>query len=204
MSQPLTKREQEVLDIIKNTIKEKKYPPSVREIGKKAGLRSSSTVHNYLRRLEEKQYIRRDPTKPRAIEVLEMEHNRYRNLNWVPVLGRVAAGEPILAVENREAYFPLPADFAGDGEFYMLTIKGDSMIEAGIFEGDLVIVKKASMADNGEIVVALVEDEATVKRFFKEKDHVRLQPENSSMEPIYVRDVTILGRVVGLLRKIEN
>ncbi len=200
----LSSREQAILDVIKESVSEKGYPPSVREIGKKTGLSSSSTVHGYLCRLEEKQYIRRDPTKPRAIEVLGMDHSiRHQNINWVPVLGKVAAGLPVLASENRESYFPLPTDFTGDdGEFYMLSIKGDSMIEAGIFEDNLVIVKKAQTANNGDIVVALIEDEATLKRFIREKNHIQLQPENSSMEPIITRDVTILGKVIGLLRQI--
>lgn len=200
----LSSREQAILDVIKESVSEKGYPPSVREIGKKTGLRSSSTVHSYLRRLEEKQYIRRDPTKPRAIEVLGMDHDiRHQNINWVPILGKVAAGLPVFASENRESYFPLPADFTGDdGEFYILTVKGDSMIEAGIFEGDLVIVKKAQTANNGDIVVALIEEEATVKRFIREDNYIRLQPENSSMEPIITRDAAILGKTIGLLRKI--
>jgi len=203
MSEKLTPREEAILNVIKESIHRKGYPPSVREIGQKVGLRSSSTVHSYLKRLEEKGTIRRDPTKPRAIEVLGRDPREHpANFNWIPVLGRVAAGLPLLAVENRETFFPLPSDFTGPGEFFMLTVKGESMIEMGIFEGDLVIVRKQSTADSGDIVVALLEDEATVKRFFKEKDHIRLQPENRNMAPIITRDVKILGKVIGLLRKI--
>lgn len=202
MSKELTPREEAILNVIKETIHKKGYPPSVREIGQKVGLRSSSTVHSYLRRLEEKEMIRRDPAKPRAIEVLGMPNEPSEKINWVPVVGRVAAGYPLLAVENREGFFPLPSDFIGEGEFFILRVKGESMIDAGIFDGDLVIVRKQSSADNGDIVVALLEDEATVKRFFKEKDHVKLKPENKNMAPIIIRDVIILGKVIGLLRKL--
>lgn len=199
----LTPREEEVLKVIKDSIASKGYPPSVREIGQKVGLSSSSTVHSYLRRLEEKGVIRRDPTKPRAIEILQKEElNPQEKLNWIPVLGRVAAGLPLLAVENNEGFFPLPTGFTGEGEFFMLQVKGDSMIEVGIFEGDLVLVRKQPSADNGDIVVALLEDEATVKRFFKEKDHVRLQPENKNMAPILTQEAKIVGKVIGLVRKL--
>ncbi len=202
MPEELTSREEAILRVIKESVHQKGYPPSVREIGQKVGLRSSSTVHSYLRRLEEKGVIRRDPTKPRAIEVLGSESREQPGtFNWVPVLGRVAAGAPVLAVENREAFFPLPIEFTGQGEFFMLTVKGESMIDVGIFDGDLVIVKKQATAINGEIVVALLEDESTVKRFIKEKDHIKLKPENKNMTPIITREAKILGKVVGLLRK---
>jgi repressor LexA len=202
MSSKLTSREDAILTVIKESILQKGYPPSVREIGQKVGLSSSSTVHNYLKRLEDKGVIRRDPTKPRAIEVLGMEpREQPTTFNWVPVLGRVAAGLPVLAVENREAFFPLPVDFTGHGEFFMLTVKGESMIDVGIFDGDLVIVRKQSTANNGDIVVALLEDESTVKRFYKEKDYIKLKPENKNMAPIITRDATILGTVIGLLRR---
>jgi len=202
MSSKLTPREDAILNVIKESILQKGYPPSVREIGQKVGLSSSSTVHNYLKRLEEKGVIRRDPTKPRAIEVLGMEpREQPATFNWVPVLGRVAAGLPVLAVENREAFFPLPVDFTGQGEFFMLTVKGESMIDVGIFDGDLVIVRKQSTANNGDIVVALLEDESTVKRFYKEKDYIKLKPENKNMAPIITRNATILGTVIGLLRR---
>lgn len=203
MPETLTPREEAILNVIKEAIQKKGYPPSVREIGQKVGLRSSSTVHSYLKRLEEKEVIRRDPTKPRAIEVLGIKpREQTASFTWIPVLGRVAAGSPLLAVENRESFFPLPSDFTGEGEFFMLTVKGESMIDVGIFEDDLVIVRKQPTADNGDIVVALLEDKATVKRFFKEKDHIRLQPENQHMAPIVTRNIKILGKVIGLLRKL--
>ena len=199
----LTSREAAILTVIKKNVRQKGYPPSVREIGLSVGLSSSSTVHGYLKRLEEKGYLRRDPTKPRAIEVLDEMTGGGYNLIGVPVLGRVAAGVPLLAVENREDVFPLPANFTGEGDFFMLTVQGDSMIEAGILEDDMVVVRRQSDADNGDIVVALLEDEATVKRFFKEDGRVRLQPENSRLEPIYTSDVLVLGKVTGLVRKIH-
>ena len=199
----LTSREAAILTVIKKNIRQKGYPPSVREIGLIVGLSSSSTVHGYLKRLEEKGYLRRDPTKPRAIEVLDEVVNANYNVIGIPVLGRVAAGVPLLAVENREDIFPLPADFTGDGEFFILTVRGDSMIEAGMLEDDLVVVRRQPDADNGDIIVALLEDEATVKRFFRENGRIRLQPENSRLEPIYTRDIQILGKVIGLVRKIH-
>lgn len=197
----LTPKQAAILEVIKKNIRQKGYPPSVREIGKAVGLSSSSTVHGYLRKLEEKGYIRRDATKPRAMEVLDdlaKEKTEYIN---VPLLGRVAAGMPLLAVENKEDVFPLPIHFTGTGDFFMLTVRGDSMIEAGILNGDMVVVRRQNDADNGEIVVALMEEEATVKRLFKEDRRVRLQPENKLMDPIYTTDAQILGKVVGLVRK---
>jgi len=187
------------------------YPPSVREIGAAVGLASSSTVHAHLRKLEEQGYIRRDPTKPRAIEVLHADDDTYssarayaRPIINVPIVGQVTAGEPILAVENIEEYFPVPSDLVGDSEVFMLRIKGDSMIEAGIFDRDYVLVEKTSTAKNGDIVVALVgDDEATVKRFFHEGTHIRLQPENSAMAPMILHDVMIVGKVIGLFRSIK-
>lgn len=201
MNKKLNQREEEILKFIKHNIQSRGYPPSVREIGQAVGLKSSSTVHNYLCKLEEKEYIRRDPAKPRAMEVLDEENSQFQEMIMVPVLGRVAAGVPLLAVENREDVFPLPADFAGRGEFFMLRVKGDSMIEAGILEGDLVLVRRQPDAENGAIVVALLEEEATIKRFYRENDHIRLQPENYRLSPILVKDVKILGKVVGLVRK---
>lgn len=201
MTVELTPREAAILSFIKENIKQKGYPPSVREIGESVGLRSSSTVHSYLKRLEEKGLLRRDPVKPRAIEVLDPYRVKENGLAYVPVLGRVAAGTPVLAVENQSDVFPLPASFTGEGEFFMLTVKGESMIEAGILEGDLLIVRKQETATNGDIVVALIDEEATVKRFYKENDHIRLQPENRFLKPILVREVTILGKVIGLIRK---
>lgn len=201
MEADLTSKQAEILKVIKDNIRQKGYPPSVREIGQAVGLSSSSTVHGYLRKLEKKGYLRRDPTKPRAIEVLDPEGERMECVN-VPLLGRVAAGLPLLAVENKEDLFPLPAHFTGAGEFFMLKVQGDSMIEAGILNGDMVVVRQQHDANNGDIVVALLEDEATVKRLFKEKDRARLQPENRAMEPIYTKELQVLGKVIGLVRKI--
>lgn len=207
MKPKLSPREEAIVNAIKEHIRINGYPPSVREIGQAVKLSSSSTVHSYLRRLEKKGLLRRDPTKPRALELLQQDGNRIMQpelpeFNIVPILGRVAAGEPILAVESYEDTFPLPLDFTGPGDFFLLTVKGDSMIEAGILEDDLVLVRRQSTAQNGNIVVALLEDEATVKRFYLEPGHVRLQPENSLLKPIYTQDVTILGKVVGLIRKL--
>ncbi|MHB9146224.1 MAG: transcriptional repressor LexA [Symbiobacteriia bacterium] len=204
MGDGLTDRQLEILDYIKEQIRQKGYPPSVREIGEAVGLSSSSTVHGHLSRLEEKGFIRRDPTKPRAIEITEGDFylTRHRTVN-VPLVGRVTAGAPILAVENLEDSFPLPFELIRDEDVFMLAVRGESMIEAGILDGDFVIVRRQSAAHNGDIVVALVGDEeATVKRFFHEKDHIRLQPENSTMEPIISQDVTILGKVVALFRRL--
>lgn len=201
MEADLTLKQAEILKVIKDNLRQKGYPPSVREIGQAVGLSSSSTVHGYLRKLEKMGYLRRDPTKPRAIEVLDPEGEKVECIN-VPLVGRVAAGLPLLAVENKEEVFPLPANFTGTGEFFMLKVQGESMIEAGILNGDMVVVRQQHDANNGDIVVALLEDEATVKRFFKEKDMVRLQPENRAMEPIYAKELQVLGKVIGLVRKI--
>ncbi|MEL3974694.1 transcriptional repressor LexA [Rossellomorea oryzaecorticis] len=203
----LSKRQQDILQYIKMSVKEKGYPPSVREIGEAVGLASSSTVHGHLARLESKGLIRRDPTKPRAIEILDLEEDsipRQKVVN-VPLIGKVTAGQPITAVENVEEFFPLPERLApSDEQVFMLEIMGDSMIEAGILDGDFVIVRQQQTANNGDIVVAMTEeDEATVKRFFKEKDFVRLQPENSSMSPIILRNVSILGKVIGVYRQVH-
>ncbi|HBE06559.1 MAG TPA: repressor LexA [Firmicutes bacterium] len=199
----LTARQQEILDFIRKEVREKGYPPSVREIGEAVNLSSSSTVHSHLERLEKLGYIRRDPTKPRAIEILSESSTAPAPVINVPLIGRVAAGSPILAEQNVEDIYPLPKDFVLYEDAFMLKVRGDSMIETGIFDGDLVVVRRTTDARNGEIVVALVGEEATVKRFFREKDCIRLQPENSAMEPIMVKDVTILGKVTGLLRKIH-
>jgi repressor LexA len=204
----LSKRQQDILEFIKDEVKLKGYPPSVREIGEAVGLASSSTVHGHLARLESKGLIRRDPTKPRAIEILEMDDTsnipKSKVVN-VPVVGKVTAGLPITAIENVEEYFPLPERLAPDEEnVFMLEIMGESMIEAGILDGDYVIVRQQQSANNGDIVVAMTEeDEATVKRFFKEKDYIRLQPENSTMEPIILRNISILGKVIGVYRHIH-
>lgn len=198
----LTPRELAIIEFIKNNLRAKGYPPSVREIGQSVGLKSSSTVHGYLRRLEEKGLLRRDPTKPRALELLDSRDRPVsEETRLVPLLGRVAAGQPILAVENKDSMLPLPAGFFGEGDLFMLTVRGDSMIEAGIHQDDMVVVRQQPVANNGDIVVALLEEEATVKRFFRENGHIRLQPENRLLEPIITTDVTILGKVVGLLRK---
>ncbi|WP_318615326.1 transcriptional repressor LexA [Sporosarcina sp. YIM B06819] len=203
----ISKRQEDILAFIKEEVKKKGYPPSVREIGEAVGLASSSTVHGHLARLESKGFIRRDPTKPRAIEVLDpegLEAMKPGVIN-VPLVGKVTAGLPITAIENIEEYFPLPESFGtNEDNLFMLEIVGNSMIEAGILNGDHVIVKQQQTAHNGEIVVAMTEDdEATVKRFFKEKDYFRLQPENSSMDPIIVDNVSILGKVVGVYRLIH-
>ncbi|MDR1321317.1 MAG: transcriptional repressor LexA [Gracilibacteraceae bacterium] len=200
----LTQRQQAILNIIREGVAKKGYPPSVREIALAAGLSSSATVHSHLQTLEQKGYIRRDPTKPRAIEILDMDESVYfHRVRHVPVLGRVAAGSPILAEENIEDTFPVPHDMLGGYEAFMLRVSGESMIEAGILDGDLILVRQQNTARSGEIVVALLdEDSATVKRYFREKDRVRLQPENSSMSPIYTRDVTIVGVVAGLFRTV--
>ncbi|GMB09714.1 repressor LexA [Thermolongibacillus altinsuensis] len=202
----LSKRQQQILEFIKHEVQTKGYPPSVREIGEAVGLASSSTVHGHLARLESKGLIRRDPTKPRAIEILDSSPSIPKaNVVNVPIVGKVTAGQPITAIENVEEYFPLPERFVSpDDQVFMLQVVGDSMIEAGILNGDYVIVRQQQTANNGDIVVAMTEDnEATVKRFFKEKDHIRLQPENSSMEPIIVQHAVILGKVIGVYRMIH-
>ncbi|MFZ4454243.1 transcriptional repressor LexA [Salibacterium aidingense] len=204
----LSKRQQQILDYIKDEVKLKGYPPSVREIGESVGLASSSTVHGHLSRLENKGYIRRDPTKPRAIEVLELEEENVTisesQAVYVPVLGKVTAGEPITAVENIDEYIPLPDRMVTDEKVFVLTIEGDSMIEAGIYNGDLVIVKQQQTADNGDIIVAMTDElEATVKRFYKEDNYIRLQPENAAMEPIILDNCTILGKVTGVFRTLH-
>lgn len=196
------RRQAEILEYIKEEVIKKGYPPSVREIGDAVGLSSSSTVHGHLNKLEEKGFIRRDPTKPRAIELLD-EHRPVPAIS-VPIIGKVTAGQPILAVENIEEYYPLPKDFSSTPEdIFMLRVSGDSMIDAGILNKDYVIVRKQASATNGDIVVAMVEDEATVKRFYKEADYIRLQPENKALEPIIVTNAQILGKVVGVVRRIQ-
>lgn len=197
----LTSKQQEILDFIKYEISAKGYPPSVREICVAVGLRSTSTVHGHLERLEKRGIIRRDPTKPRAIEILDDSAPAKEVIN-VPILGSVAAGQPILAVESVEDRFPIPADyFPSKNQMFMLQVHGESMIGCGIMNGDYLIVEQRPTAENGDIVVALIDDSATVKTFYKEKDHIRLQPENPNMEPIIVDDCSILGKVVGLFRK---
>jgi repressor LexA len=204
-STDLTRRQQQVLDYVRDEINRRGFPPSVREIGEAVGLSSSSTVHSHLTALESKGYIRRDPTKPRALELLDYRDTAaavdYGRVRAVPLVGEVAAGAPILAEENIEETVPLPEDMASESSF-ILRVKGESMIEVGILDGDYVVVRQQNTATNGDIVVALIEDEATVKTFYKESERVRLQPENSALEPIYARDVQILGKVIALFRKI--
>jgi repressor LexA len=205
----LTKRQQEIFDFIKRYSAKYGYPPTVRDIGKAVGLASSSTVHAHLSNLEKVGLLRRDPTKPRALELLDRAAQGVQAgvqtflQPGLPLVGQVAAGQPIVAEENIEEYIQTPA-FAGgeDGEF-LLRVRGDSMVDTGIMEGDLVVVRSQDHAQDGDIVVALVGEEATVKRFFQEADHIRLQPENASMEPIRSRDVRVLGKVVGLMRNIS-
>ena len=196
-----TSKQQEILEYIKDTILRKGYPPAVREICEAVHLKSTSSVHSHLSALEEKGYIRRDPTKPRTIEILDdtFNFNRREMVN-IPLIGTVAAGEPIIAEERIEDYFPFPAENLPNAETFMLKVKGESMVNEGILPGDQLIVEQRSTAINGEIVVALVDDSATVKRFFKEKNYYRLQPENDAMEPIISDHVEILGKVIGLIR----
>ena len=197
----ITKKQTEILEYIKSQILNKGYPPSVRDICTAVNLKSTSSVHAHLETLEKNGYIRRDPTKPRAIEIIDDNFNlTRREVVNVPLIGQVAAGQPLLAVENITSYFPIPAEFIPKEEVFMLNVKGESMVNAGIYDGDQIIVKQQSTASNGEIVVALVDDSATVKRFYKENGHIRLQPENDFMDPIIVQDVVILGRVIGVMR----
>lgn len=198
----LSTKQSEILEFIKEEILKKGYPPTVRDICSAVNLKSTSSVHSHLETLEKNGFIRRDPTKPRAIEILDEDfYNTRCDVASVPVVGRVAAGEPILAVENVDTYFPLPTDMLSNRETFMLVVKGESMINMGIFDGDYIVVEQTNVANNGDVVVALVDDSATVKRFFKENGHYRLQPENDYMEPIIVDHVDILGKVTGLYRK---
>lgn len=197
----ITAKQQEILDYIKNEILKKGYPPTVREICETVHLKSTSSVHSHLESLEKNGYIRRDPTKPRAIEICDDSFQMVRTeMVSIPVVGNVAAGQPILAEENIEEYFPVPADVVPKGESFILKVRGDSMVNAGILNGDRVFVNMCNTAENGEIVVALLDDSATVKRFYKENGHVRLQPENDFMEPIIVDNCRILGKVYGIFR----
>jgi len=213
MVNKLNEKQQKILDFVNKQIEEKGYPPSVREICKAVGFKSTSTVHGYLKKLEENGVIKKDPAKPRALKVIGGKSKRdvsgvdglysSRELVDVPIIGKVTAGQPVLAVENIEDTFPLPVDYVHNSKAFMLRVKGDSMIEAGILDNDLVLVKQQSTAHNGDIVVALLEDEATVKTFYREKDYIRLQPENQYMEPIIVKDnMSILGKVTGVFRKL--
>ena len=200
----ITSKQQEILEYIKDTILKKGYPPAVREICEAVHLKSTSSVHSHLETLEKNGYIRRDPTKPRAIEIVDDNFNlvRRETVN-VPIIGKVAAGEPLLAVQNVEGYFPIPSEYMPNKQTFMLVVQGDSMINAGIFSGDYVVVEKQENAENGDKVVALVEDSATIKTFYKEKDHIRLQPENDFMDPIVIspdQQFQVLGKVIGVFR----
>ena len=212
----LNKREKSILKYISKQIEKNGYPPSVREIGKSVGLSSTATVHGYLLKLEEKGYLRKETQKGRTLKLLKDENGESlakkkrdeskefysgKEMVEVPVIGKITAGEPILAVENVTDTFPIPIDFVGNSESFMLTVRGESMIEAGILNGDYILVRKQNTAENGQIVVALIDEEATVKTFYKETDHIRLQPENSTMDPIIVPDCEILGKVIGVFRK---
>ena len=197
----ISDKQREILEYIKTEILNKGYPPTVRDICEAVKLKSTSSVHSHLETLEKNGYIRRDPTKPRAIEIVDDNFNlTRREVVNVPMIGRVAAGQPILAVENIDSYFPIPAEFMPNAESFMLRVQGESMINAGIFDGDSILVEKCESARNGEMVVALVDDSATVKTFYKEDGHIRLQPENDSMDPIIVPDCKILGKVFGVFR----
>lgn len=200
----ISTRQQAILDYIKQCILQKGYPPSVREICDAVHLKSTSSVHAHLGVLETKGYIRRDPSKPRCIEIVEDSFNlTRRELVNVPIVGTVTAGQPILAVENIESYFPIMPDFIGTKQAFMLKVRGESMINAGILDGDLVLVEQTTSVENGDIVIALLEDSVTIKRFFKENGHVRLQPENDSMKPIIVTKVDIIGKAIGLFRSFQ-
>ena len=197
----ISKKQSEILEYIKEHILEKGYPPAVREICEAVHLKSTSSVHAHLETLEKNGYIRRDPTKPRAIEICDDSFQLVRNeMTSIPIIGTVAAGQPILAAENIEGYFPVPVDMVPNAETFILKVKGDSMINAGIFSGDQIFVERTNVARNGDMVVALVDDSATVKTFYKEQGHVRLQPENDTMDPIIVDDCDILGKVFGVFR----
>ena len=197
----ISKKQSEILEYIKEQILEKGYPPAVREICEAVHLKSTSSVHAHLETLAKNGYIRRDPTKPRAIEICDDSFQLVRNeMTSIPIIGTVAAGQPILAAENIEGYFPVPVDMVPNAETFILKVKGDSMINAGIFSGDQIFVERTNVARNGDMVVALVDDSATVKTFYKEQGHVRLQPENDTMDPIIVDDCDILGKVFGVFR----
>lgn len=203
MQRPRGDNQQRILEFIKSEIQTKGYPPSVREIANAVGLKSTSTVHGHLQRLEKRGLLHRDAMKPRAMEVMGDPNFVRNNTTAVPVIGRVTAGQPILAEENLEDYICIPEVMLGEGEHFILLVRGESMIEAGIFDGDYIVVRRQQEANNGEIVVAMIDDSATVKRYFKENGHFRLQPENHTMEPIYCDDVTILGKVVSLYRLLK-
>ena len=203
LAKQLTKRQREIFDYIGTYLSKHGYPPTVREIGKAVGLHSSSTVHAHLSKLESLGVLRRDPSKPRALEVMVQRAKKAVRPSGLPLVGQVAAGEPILAEENIEEYLDVPDVIGGEDGDYILRVRGESMIDAGILDGDFVVVRPAERGRDGEIVVAMIENEATVKRFFREKDQIRLQPENKSMKPIRTRDARLLGRVVGVFRRVS-
>lgn len=197
----ITDKQREILEYIKKEILNRGYPPTVRDICEAVNLKSTSSVHSHLETLEKNGYIRRDPTKPRAIEIVDDNFNlTRREFANVPLIGQVAAGQPLLAVENIESYFPIPTEFMPNAESFMLKVKGESMINAGIFDGDNILVEKCDNVHNGDIIVALIDDSATVKTFYKEDGHIRLQPENDTMDPIIVPDCKIVGKVFGVFR----
>ena len=201
----ITAKQQEILDYIKEEILKRGYPPAVREICEAVHLKSTSSVHSHLETLEKNGYIRRDPTKPRAIEIMDDSFQMVRHeMASIPIIGTVAAGIPILAQQNVEGYFPIPTEMVPNGESFVLRVKGDSMINAGIFNGDQIFVQCCNTAQNGDTVVALIDDSATVKTFYKENGHIRLQPENDTMDPIIVDDVQILGKVFGVFRLFQS
>ena len=201
----LSAKQQQILDFLKEEILTRGYPPTVREIGEAVGLRSTSSVYSQLENLERLGKIRRDPSKPRAIEIVDDEFNISRkDMVSIPLVGQVAAGLPILAEQNIEDYFPVPAEYVPKNECLMLKVKGDSMVNVGIMNGDTIMVERCESARNGQIIVALIDDSATVKTYYREKDMIRLQPENDTMSPIYVRDCQILGRVFGVMRFLPN
>src|SRR5919106_7046278 len=205
MDLDLTKRQQEIFDFIKHYSTKYGYPPTVRDIGKAVGLASSSTVHAHLANLEKLGLLRRDPSKPRAIELLDKAMEQVKSIvrpDGLPLVGQVAAGSPVLAEENIEEYVAVPPPAGGDEGEYVLRVRGESMVDAGILPGDYVVVRSQDIAEDGDVVVALVGEEATIKRFFREDDHIRLQPENATMEPIRTKEAQILGRVVGLFRSV--
>ncbi|MBQ2981593.1 MAG: transcriptional repressor LexA [Lachnospiraceae bacterium] len=198
----ITQKQSDILEFIKSELLNKGYPPTVRDICNAVNLKSTSSVHAHLETLEKNGYIRRDPTKPRAIEIIDENFSLTgREIVNVPIVGRVAAGEPLLATQNIENYFPIPMEFMPNNDVFILEVKGESMINVGIFEGDWIVVEKKNTARNGEIIVALVDDSATVKTFYKEDGHIRLQPENDTMDPIIVPDCKILGKVISLYRR---
>lgn len=202
MTERSNNRQSQIYNFIKSQIKQKGYPPSVREICTAVGLKSTSTVHSYLEKLERRGFIKRDATKSRTIEVIEKSQKK--EMIEVPIIGTITAGMPIIAVENIEDYFPLPMDYIKNKrEIFMLRVKGESMVDAGILDGDLSLIEKVHSAENGDIVVTLIENEATLKRFFKEENHIRLQPENKNMPPIIVDDCKIIGRLIGIYRQYE-